>query len=124
MRIAFTFRNMDSSEGIKNYASEKIERLQKFLRAPLDAEVIVSLERHHHRVDISLNADGTRYASHELSDDMYASIDLAMDKIDRQVRDTAARRTTRKRHSPGAAKVAPDVPAPAPDEAPASDGRA
>jgi putative sigma-54 modulation protein len=103
MRIAFTFRNVDSSEGIKNYASEKIGKLQKYLRAPLDAEVTISMERHLHRVDVNLSADGHRYAGHEESDDMYASIDLVLDKIDRQVRDGAARRTTRRRSSPGIA---------------------
>lgn len=101
MRIAFTFRNLESSEGLKNYASEKIGRLQKYLRAPLDAEVTISVERHLHRVDVSVSADGERYAGHEQSDDMYASIDLVMDKIDRQVRDSRARRTARRRSSPG-----------------------
>ena len=113
MRIAFTFRNLDSSEGIKNYASEKIERLQKYLKSPLDVEVTVSMERHLHRVDINLSGDGTRYASHEESEDMYASIDLAIDKIGRQVRDAAARRTHRRRSSPGIAGLALD---PRPDE--------
>jgi putative sigma-54 modulation protein len=98
MRINFTFRNVESSEGIKNYASEKIAKLQKYLRAPLDAEVTVSLERHLQRVDVTVSADGNRYAGHEESEDMYASIDLVMDKIDRQVRDTKAAQTDRKRH--------------------------
>ena len=106
MRIAFTFRNVDSSEGIKNYASEKIAKLQKYLRAPLDAEVTVSLERHLHRVDVSLAADGHRYAGHEESEDMYASIDLVMDKIDRQVRETKATITQGRRHRDSLGDVA------------------
>lgn len=98
MRINFTFRNVDSSEGIKNYAEEKIARLQKYLRAPLDAEVTISMERHLHRVDVSLSADGQRYAGHDETEDMYASIDTVIDKIDRQVRNTKAAITDRKRH--------------------------
>ena len=99
MRINFTFRNVDSSEGIKNYASEKIGRLQKYLRAPLDAEVTVSMERHLHIVDLTLNADGHRYAGHEESEDMYASIDLCIDKVYRQVRELKSEITGRKRHA-------------------------
>jgi len=99
MRVGFTFRNVESSNGIKSYAEEKIGKLQKYLRAPLDAEVTVSLERHLHCVDVAVNADGKRYAGREESEDMYASIDLVMDKIDRQVRDQKALITTRKRHS-------------------------
>ncbi|MDH5491855.1 MAG: ribosome-associated translation inhibitor RaiA [Myxococcales bacterium] len=98
MRINFTFRNIDSSDGIKSYASEKVGKLQKYLRAPLDAEVTVSTERHLHRVDVMVSADGHRYAGHEESEDMYASIDMVMDKIDRQVRNTKATITDRKRH--------------------------
>ncbi len=99
MRVNFTFRNIDSSDGIKSYATEKVARLQKFLRSPLDAEVTVSTERHLHCVDMSVTADGHRFAAHEESEDMYASIDLVMDKIDRQVRDLKATQNTRKRHS-------------------------
>ena len=103
MRVNFTFRNLDSSEGIKNYATEKIARLQKFLRAPLDAEITFCVERHLHCIDVSVNADGRRFAGHEESEDMYASIDMVMDKINRQVRDTKATISGRKRRnsSPG-----------------------
>jgi putative sigma-54 modulation protein len=99
MRFHITFRNLDSSDGIKNYASEKIGRLQKYMNSPMDVTVTVSLERHKHCVDVSLAADGRRYAAREESDDMYASIDLVMDKLDRQVRDAKAATTNRKRHS-------------------------
>src|SRR5690554_8015944 len=85
MRINFTFRNIESSDGIKSYASEKIARLQKFLRAPLNADITVSTERHNHHVDIAIQSSGRRYAASEEPEDMDASIDLAMDKLDRQI---------------------------------------
>lgn len=104
MKVHFTFRNVESSEGIKSYATEKIGRMQKYLRSPLEADVILSLERHNHRVEMSVRADGERYAGHVESDNMYASIDLVVDKVDRQVRDAKDSANTRKRHSsPGIA---------------------
>ena len=45
MRISYTFRNVESSDGIKNYASEKIGKIQKYMRAPLHAEFTFSTER-------------------------------------------------------------------------------
>ena len=90
MRVSFTFRNLESSEALKNYANEKIAKLQKYLHAPLDAEIILSMERRLHRVDVSVLADGERYAGHEASDNMYASIDGVLDKLLRQVRDAKA----------------------------------
>jgi putative sigma-54 modulation protein len=97
MRIAFTFRNIDSSDAIKNYASEKLSKLQKYMRAPLDADVTLSKERHLHQVEVVLRSDGHTYIATEESDDMYASIDLVTDTIDRQVRSTKGAEHDRRR---------------------------
>jgi len=99
MRISYTFRNMESSDAIKNYASEKIGKVQKYMRAPLHAEVTFSMERHLHRVDLNLTGDGHQYAGHGQSEDMYATIDQVVDKIARQVRDIKATESDRRRHS-------------------------
>lgn len=88
MRIAFTFRHMDSSDAIRNHASEKLAKLQKYMRAPLDAEVTLSKERHLHQVEVVLRSDGHTYVATQQSEDMYASIDLVVDTIDQQVRRT------------------------------------
>ena len=96
MRINFTFRNVDTSERLKQYASDKVGKLQKYLRAPLDAEITVSKERHLHRVDINLHADGQRFVGHIEDPDLYASVDLVLDKIDRQVRSTKSALTSKK----------------------------
>ena len=86
MRIAFTFRNIDSSDSIKSYASEKLSKVQKYLRAPLDADVTLSLERHHHQIEVVLRSDGHTYVATQQSEDMYASIDLVTDCIEQQVK--------------------------------------
>ncbi|MCA9532185.1 MAG: ribosome-associated translation inhibitor RaiA [Myxococcales bacterium] len=99
MRINFTFRHLEPSDGIKSYATEKVARLQKFLRAPLTAEVTVATERHLHQVDISVVCEGQRYAATEESEDMYASIDMVLDKIDRQVRSRKDAETAKMRHA-------------------------
>lgn len=97
MQISFSFRHVDSSDAVKGYASDKIGKLQKYLRSPLTADVRVSMERHLHVVHISLSGDGQHFEATEEADDMYASIDLCLDKIDRQVRKAKATITTRKR---------------------------
>jgi len=57
MRISYTFRNMESSDAIKSHASDKIGKIQKYMRAPLHAEFTFSMERHLHRVDPDRAAD-------------------------------------------------------------------
>ena len=64
MEVAFTFRHVESSEGVKNYAREKLSRLQKYVRAPLTGEVVLSHERHLHRLEVVLIAGPSRYAGH------------------------------------------------------------
>ena len=105
MEVAFTFRNVESSEGVKNYAREKLSRLQKYVRAPLNVDIVLSHERHLQRVEVAMAAGGHRYAGAHESEDMYASIDLVVDKLDRQMRDSKHEATTRKKHSGGVAQM-------------------
>ncbi|MDD9938343.1 MAG: ribosome-associated translation inhibitor RaiA [Myxococcales bacterium] len=85
MRIEYTFRNMESSEAMKNYAEGKLGRLQKYVRGPLEVAVTFSLERHLQVVDVAIHADGHHLQGREGQEDMYASIDLVTDKIQRQL---------------------------------------
>ena len=73
MEVSFTFRNVESSEAMKNYAKEKVSRLQKYVRSPLHADVIFSHERHLHRVEIAVRGEGHRFSGTHESGDMYAS---------------------------------------------------
>lgn len=119
MRVAVTFRNLDSSDAIKTYAQEKIAKLQKFLRAPIDAQVTASVEnKHRHCVEVQLVAGGETYNGREESEDMYASIDLVMDKLERQITRSHGRNNARRRGAapareatePGAVAVAATAP--------------
>jgi putative sigma-54 modulation protein len=99
MRIEFTFRNIEPSDGIRTYAAEKITKLQKYLRAPLDAECTLSMERHLHCVDINMTADGEVFVGRDESQDMYACIDKVIDKIRKQVTRTKSVHAQRRRSS-------------------------
>jgi putative sigma-54 modulation protein len=94
MGIAITFRHLNSSDAIKEYVHEKLERVQKYLRQPLDAHVTLSAERHQHVAEISMNSSGRQYQARHDSDDMYKSIDFMIDKVEHQIakhHDTQAR---------------------------------
>ena len=94
MRIQFTFRNLDPSDAIKAHATEKLQKLQKYLRTPLDVEVTLSVERHLHCADLHLSThSGEIFQGREESEDMYASIDTAIDKIRKQLVRNRGRRS-------------------------------
>jgi putative sigma-54 modulation protein len=93
MRIQFTFRNLESSDALKEYATDKLGKLQKYLRTPLDAEVTLSVERHLHCADVHLSThSGEAFQGRDESEDMYASIDMVVDKIRKQLVRTRGRR--------------------------------
>ena len=86
MDIIISFRHLDPDEGIKKYAEEKIARLQKFVEAPLDVHVVLSLERkYRHRIDVMFALNGVVINAHEVMDDMHAAIDKILDKLERRL---------------------------------------
>jgi putative sigma-54 modulation protein len=87
MNISITFRQMDATEAVKGYATEKVSKLQKFLRQPLHGQVTLSCEKRVHSAEVDLHAGGQHYHAHEATEDMYASIDKVIDKLERQIRE-------------------------------------
>jgi putative sigma-54 modulation protein len=86
VNIAITFRQMEATEAVKVYAKDKVSKLQKFLKQPMKAQVTLSCQHQLHRAEVDVSAGGERYHAHESSEDMYASIDRLIDKIERQIR--------------------------------------
>lgn len=87
MNISITFRQMDATDAVKGYATEKIAKLQKFLRHPLHGQVTLSCQKTIHMIEVDVHAGGEHFHAHESSEDMYASIDKVVDKLERQIRD-------------------------------------
>ena len=98
MNITVTFRHVDASEAIKKRATEKIAKLQKFLRQPMTARVTLSLEKLKHMVEARVSSGGEHYEAHDVTDDMYTSIDKVLDKLERQIRGTKGAAQAKKRH--------------------------
>lgn len=82
-----TFRNMEGSEALKNYAKEKIENcLRKFVRKNTEANVVLLVEKHRQIAEVSFLADGVNFKNSEESEDMYKSIDTLVDSLTNQLR--------------------------------------
>jgi len=97
MNISITFRHMDPSDAIKTYAIDKVSKLQKFLREPMTAKVTLSLDKLRHVAETRLSSGGAHLEAKESSQDMYASIDKMIDKLERQIRVTKGAARDRKR---------------------------
>lgn len=84
MQLNITFRHLDSSDSLKQYAQEKVGRIHKYIGDTGEAHIVLSLERHLHHADITLRSGQFFLRGSDKSPDMYASIDVAVDKIERQ----------------------------------------
>jgi putative sigma-54 modulation protein len=98
MNISITFRHMDATDAVKGYASEKVGRLQRFLRSPMKSQITLSCQQDRlHSIEVDIHAGQAHFHAHETSEDMYASIDKVVDKIERQIVSAKDSLTTKKK---------------------------
>lgn len=85
MNITITFRHMEGAESVKNYAYEKISKLQKYLRQTMTAQVTLSQEGLDHVTDVRIQSGSNNFHANERRPEALASIDLVLDKLERQI---------------------------------------
>lgn len=85
MKVHFTFRHMDSSQELKDHTVDKLARLSRYEEREMTVHAIFSVEKHARNVEFTLNGTGHQFVSHESAEDMYEAIDVAVDKLDRQL---------------------------------------
>ena len=86
MQLSVTFRHMEPSDALKDYARDKISRIEKYLDAVLEANVVLSVEKFRHIADVTIASDGLKINGQEQTEDMYSAIDMVVDKLERQVK--------------------------------------
>ena len=96
MQISVTFRHVDPTPALRQYAEEKLERVKKYLRRPVDAHVILSVAKERHVAEITLQADHVTMFAQEETHDLYSAIDLTLDKLEHQAQKLKAKRRSHK----------------------------
>lgn len=86
MKISVTFRNVEGEDWQRDYVEERLGKLKKYIDNPVDARVILSVEKFRNAAEISLMADGVNIYSTEEDKDMHLAIDKAIEKIERQLK--------------------------------------
>ena len=86
MQIQVTFRHVEPSDALRDYATEKIGKVQKFLDGTMDANITLSVEKLRHDADVVIMANGYKIHSKETTGDLYSAIDLVSDKLEKQVK--------------------------------------
>ena len=106
MRVNITFRHMEGTDAIKEHVTRKVERARKYLQGTCEANVVMSVERHLHRCDVTISAAGWTFKGAEETEDMYTSVDKVMDKVERQIRREKGREQAKRGPGSGSTREA------------------
>jgi ribosomal subunit interface protein len=97
MQTSVTFKNIDPSDHLKTYVGDKLNRFDKYLYNPAEANVVLSVEKFRHIAEISIAGDRLNLNGKEETEDMYSAIDMALDKIEKQIK--KSKQKTRERRA-------------------------
>ena len=86
MRITITGRNIELTEGLKAAVEEKLSKLEKFFAPDTDVFVTLSVEKERQKIEVTIPIKGHVIRSEQSSNDMYVSIDLVEEVIERQLK--------------------------------------
>ena len=86
MNIKITGKNIEVTGAMKDYIEKRLERLEKFTSENTDINVVCSVEREDQIIEIQVSTGKDFLRVEERNADLYASVDLALDKAERQLR--------------------------------------
>ena len=86
MRYIMIGKNIEVTEGLKEAIEKKLDRLSKYFTEDTDVHVTFGVEKDRQKIEVTIPMKGSIIRAEQSSDDMYVSIDLVVDIIERQVR--------------------------------------
>jgi len=90
MQVKITARHLKLTDAIDSYARKKVEKAQHYFSNVVNVQVILSVDKYRHMCEIILHTGHTGsksiFRAKEVSTNLYAAIDLAMDKMDNQLK--------------------------------------
>lgn len=86
MRIKITGKNIELTEGLKSAVENRLSKLEKYFTPDTDAYVTLSVEKERQKVEVTIPMKGNYIRSEQVSNDMYVSIDLVEEVIERQLK--------------------------------------
>ena len=86
MKITISGKNIDVTEGLKAAVNEKLGKLEKYFTPDTNVIVTLSVEKERQKIEATIPVKGNIIRSEQVSNDMYVSIDLVEEVIERQLR--------------------------------------
>ncbi|MCA9638507.1 MAG: ribosome-associated translation inhibitor RaiA [Myxococcales bacterium] len=106
MQTHFVFRQMESSNALRGYTEERLEKIKRYFADPLRISCTFSVEKIYHIAEVEVVLrNGLQLHASEATENMYSSVDMALAKMERQVRRYKDRIRHHKAHEGRSAKV-------------------
>ena len=86
MNLVISGKNLDITEGLRSAIEEKIAKLERYFNDSTEVHVTLSTEKNRQKIEITIPMKGSIIRAEEVSSDMYVSIDLVEEVIERQLR--------------------------------------
>lgn len=86
MRFTITGRNLEVTPGLKAAVEEKIGKLDRYFNPDTEVTVTMSIQKERQNIEVTIPVKGTPLRAEESSNDMYVSIDLVEEVIERQLK--------------------------------------
>ncbi len=107
MKISVTFRNTEGDDWHKEYIDQKLKKLEKYLDTPVEARVVLSVEKFRSVAEVNLMTNGQTLNAKEEAKEMGLAIDNAVEKIERQLK---KRKERTRGHKTNAARLGGAAP--------------
>ncbi|WP_194609993.1 ribosome hibernation-promoting factor, HPF/YfiA family [Clostridium vitabionis] len=86
MRYNITGKNINITPGLKADVIKKIGKLERYFNADTEANITLSVDKNRQKIEVTIPVRGTIIRAEQVSDDMYVSIDLVEEIIERQLK--------------------------------------
>ena len=86
MKFIISGKNIDVTEGLKDAIQDKIGKLEKYFKPETEVHVTLSVEKDRQKIEVTIPVKGNIIRSEQVSNDMYVSIDLVEEIIERQLK--------------------------------------
>ena len=86
MRIIISGKNIDITDGLRQAVEDKLSKLERYFTPETDIIVTLSIEKERQKVEVTIPVKGNIIRSEQVSNDMYVSIDLVEEVIERQLK--------------------------------------
>ncbi|MGN0411867.1 MAG: ribosome hibernation-promoting factor, HPF/YfiA family [Lachnospiraceae bacterium] len=99
MKIIISGKNIEITEGLKTAVQDKIGKLDKYFSEDTVAKVILSVEKERQKIEVTIPMKGSIIRSEQVSNDMYVSIDLVKEILERQLKKYKKKLTDKKQNA-------------------------